>query len=77
LDPAMVVLVQPKVNTKSKLKDKDGNKWTQKVIFPDDGHILRTASTAVLVAIDPDDNNGKKASKPLCDRSAGQRGRGQ
>jgi hypothetical protein len=38
----------------------DSNKWTQKVIFQDDGHILRTASTAVLVAIDPDDNNGKK-----------------
>lgn len=60
LDPVMVVLVQPKANTKSKIKDKDGNKWTQKVIFQDDGHILRTASTAVLVAIDPDENNGKK-----------------
>jgi hypothetical protein len=60
LDPVMVVLVQPKVNTRSKIKDKDSNNWTQKVIFQDDGHILRTASTAVLVAIDPDDNNGKK-----------------
>lgn len=29
-------------------------------MFQDDGHILRTASTAVLVAIDPDENNGKK-----------------
>ncbi|GFF51493.1 hypothetical protein IFM58399_09082 [Aspergillus lentulus] len=60
LDPVMVVLVQPKANTESKIKDKGGNKWTQKVIFQDDGHILRTASTAVLVAIDPDENNGKK-----------------
>ncbi|CBF74905.1 hypothetical protein AN4005.2 [Aspergillus nidulans FGSC A4] len=60
LDPVMVVLVQPKANTKSKSKDMDRNKWTQKVVFQDDGHILRTASTAVLVAIDPDENNGKK-----------------
>ncbi|KAJ5489528.1 hypothetical protein N7539_004418 [Penicillium diatomitis] len=58
LDLVMVMLVQPRGDTNSKDKSKDH--WTQKVIFQDDGHILRTASTAVLVAIDPDMNKGKK-----------------
>ncbi|KAF7714533.1 Uncharacterized protein PECH_008424 [Penicillium ucsense] len=54
LDPVMVMLVQPRGDTNSK------DPWTQKIIFQDDGHILRTASTAVPVAIDPDANKGKK-----------------
>jgi hypothetical protein len=61
MDPPMVWLVQPKTNTsrgESGSKDQEG--WTQKLIFQDDGHILRSASTAVLVAIDPDTNMGKK-----------------
>jgi hypothetical protein len=32
----------------------------QKLLFQDDGRIVSTASTAVLVAIDPDENENKK-----------------
>ncbi|KAE8154847.1 hypothetical protein BDV25DRAFT_147095 [Aspergillus avenaceus] len=60
LDPVMVWLVQPKAGAATKSKDKRGGKWTQSLIFQDDGHVLRTAATAVLVAIDPDENQGKK-----------------
>lgn len=63
LDPPMVWLVQPKTIVPDSAPKKDGKnqgRWTQKLIFQDDGHILRTASTAVLVAIDPDVNMGKK-----------------
>ncbi|KAI1411057.1 hypothetical protein F5Y13DRAFT_66147 [Hypoxylon sp. FL1857] len=52
LDPAMVWLVQP--TTKGK------QKWTRRLIFQDDGRIIRTASTAILVAVDPETNDGKK-----------------
>ncbi|KAI1374463.1 hypothetical protein F4677DRAFT_455459 [Hypoxylon crocopeplum] len=60
LDPAMVWLVQPAANADSSVAVKASAKWTKKLIFQDDGHIIRTASTAVLVAIDPDTNDGKK-----------------
>ena len=33
---------------------------TQKLLFQDDGKMVSTASTAVLVAIDPKENGGKK-----------------
>ena len=42
---------------------------TQKLLFQDDGNIVSTASTAVLVAIDPKKNVGKKlgcSSRGLC-----------
>ncbi|MCJ1401531.1 hypothetical protein MMC11_004746 [Xylographa trunciseda] len=51
-DPVMVWLVQP--------EGKGKVEWSQKLIFQDDGKALRSASTAVLVAIDPADNGGKK-----------------
>ncbi len=36
------------------------DKWEKKVIFQDDGELLKSASTAVLLAIDPAKNGGKK-----------------
>ncbi|KAK6074968.1 serum paraoxonase arylesterase family protein [Seiridium cupressi] len=59
-DPIMVWLVQPAEGSGSTKTSKKDDKWTQKLIFQDDGNLLRTAATAVLVAIDPDTNGGKK-----------------
>lgn len=36
------------------------NTWEKRLIFQDDGKTLRSASGAVLVGIDPNDNGGKK-----------------
>lgn len=60
LDPVMVWLVQRKTDSEVAVTGKKGGEWTQKLVFQDDGRILRTASTAVMVAIDPDTNDGKK-----------------
>jgi hypothetical protein len=68
LDSSMVWLVQASEKSgashaqKSAVsaKKSEEGQWKQKLVFQDDGHILRTASTAVLVAIDPDENEGKK-----------------
>jgi hypothetical protein len=57
--PVMVWLVQPTRNVGSESGDSSG-KWRTKLIFQDDGRVVRTASTAVLVAIDPRVNGGKK-----------------
>ncbi|MCJ1281307.1 hypothetical protein MMC26_000626 [Xylographa opegraphella] len=55
-NPVMVWLVQPAATN-----DATGKvEWTQKLIFQDDGKVLRTASTAVLVGIDPAENEGRK-----------------
>lgn len=40
-------------------KDVDGAKMT-KLIFKDDGHAIRSVTTAVIVAIDPATNDGKR-----------------
>ena len=53
-DPSNVWLVQPGG------AGTDSSKWTRKLIFQDDGKTVSTASTAVLVAIDPTENGGKK-----------------
>ena len=55
VDPVMVWFVQPNKNA-----EKDGKKWTTRLIFQDDGKTIRSASAAVLVGIDPKDNGGKK-----------------
>ncbi|KAL9082816.1 MAG: hypothetical protein Q9159_006147 [Coniocarpon cinnabarinum] len=34
--------------------------WTPHLIFQDEGHFVRTATTAVLLGIDPEKNGGKK-----------------
>ena len=55
-NPVMVWLVRPAGTADAKGKPE----WTQTLIFQDDGKVLRSASTAVLVAIDPEENGGKK-----------------
>lgn len=34
--------------------------WEKKLIFQDDGKLMRSAATAVMVAIDPSENGGKR-----------------
>lgn len=60
LDPVMVWLVQPRAdrNLKNNLSDKE--RWSKKLIFQDDGKTIRSTATALLVAIDPAENDGKK-----------------
>ncbi|KAK7733691.1 hypothetical protein SLS53_008158 [Cytospora paraplurivora] len=61
----MVWLVQPIVDpggTATKVDEQTG-RWARKLIFQDDGNVIQTASTAVLVAIDPDTNQGKKQAR--------------
>ncbi|KAG8526311.1 uncharacterized protein KY384_000304 [Bacidia gigantensis] len=42
-------------------RDEKGKKgWEHHLIFQDDGRVIHTASTAVLVAIDPRENEGRK-----------------
>lgn len=50
LDPAVVWFVQPG----------ESGKWKTRAIFQDDGKVIRTASTAVLVGINPRENKGRK-----------------
>lgn len=73
---AMVWLVQPRADVGPTAGTSPGGgqtrPWTQRLIFQDDGNVLQTASTAVLVAIDPDVNQGKKQARlfitgPLAD----------
>lgn len=58
--PVMVWLVQPNQGKGPTEEGDSGDKWTRKLIFQDDGQSIRTASTAVMVAIDPSVNDGKK-----------------
>lgn len=39
---------------------KTGEKWNTTLLFADDGTNLRSASASVLIAIDPEENGGKK-----------------
>ncbi|ROV93890.1 hypothetical protein VPNG_09503 [Cytospora leucostoma] len=70
----MVWLVQPIVDTGETTSRVDGQvgRWARRLVFQDDGNVIQTASTAVLVAIDPDTNQGKKQARlfitgPLAD----------
>lgn len=54
VDPVVVWLAQPSGATKGT------ETWVHTKIFQDDGTTLSTASTAVLVAINPKDNRGEK-----------------
>lgn len=60
--PVMVWLVQPNgaIGSDSWKGKKAREKWSTRLIFQDDGRTLRTASTAVLVAVNPDKNDGRK-----------------
>lgn len=52
LEIADPITQTPKAGERGEVDDTAGViEWTQKLIFQDDGHILRTASTVVLVAI--------------------------
>ncbi|KAK7732685.1 hypothetical protein SLS63_004940 [Diaporthe eres] len=58
--PVTIWLAQPNQGLESARREGHVDKWTRKVIFQDDGQTVRTASTAVMVAIDPSVNDGKK-----------------
>lgn len=62
LDPIMVSKASPKHSKKEEegAVIKNGQKWDVNVIFQDDGHRIRTASTSVLVAIDPKEEEGRR-----------------
>ena len=57
LDPVMVWLVQAKAESGG-LSSKE--KWAKRLVFQDDGRTIRSAATALVVAIDPKGNEGKK-----------------
>ena len=60
----VVWLVQPSTSCDSEARFPDPEaelcEWKQSVVFADDGTTVNTASTGVLVAIDPAENGGKK-----------------
>lgn len=58
--PVMIWLVQPSQNPGQVGREGHEDKWTRKLVFQDDGKTIRTASTAILFAIDPSVNYGKK-----------------
>lgn len=58
--PVTIWLVQPNQGLDPARSGSHIDKWTRKVIFQDGGQTMRTASTAVMVAIDPSVNDGKK-----------------
>jgi hypothetical protein len=62
MDSVMVWLVQHARDSKgAEAKGVDvKDTWTRKLIFQDDGKTIRSAATAVLVAVDPKENDGKK-----------------
>lgn len=41
-------------------RDQSGGSWDKRLLFEDDGHRIRTASCAVLIAIDPATEGGKR-----------------
>lgn len=58
VNPVVVWLVQPSPNTENGKKI-----WTKRIIFQDDGNLISSASTAVLVPIKPSKNGGKKQAR--------------
>ena len=63
-NPSLVWLVQPPGSAdreeRELMRQKPLAEWTQTLIFQDDGRKLNTATTALLVAIPPTENGGKK-----------------
>ncbi|KAL2256358.1 hypothetical protein VTK26DRAFT_1789 [Humicola hyalothermophila] len=55
-EPVMVTYV----TQKKKNEQGSGGKWEKRVLFEDDGSRLRSASAAVLVGIDPAEEDGKR-----------------
>jgi hypothetical protein len=58
LDPVMVWLVRSKPGPQKKRPLKE--QWERRLIFQDGGKVIRSTATALLVAINPEENNGKK-----------------
>ncbi|KAH6606107.1 serum paraoxonase arylesterase family [Trichoderma cornu-damae] len=61
LDPIMVWKASPRSRKEKEegfVNDEQG--WEVDVIFQDDGHRIRTASASVLVAIDPEEEGGRR-----------------
>jgi hypothetical protein len=44
----------------SPLATSSGTSWSRQILFQDDGHVLSTAATGVVLAIPPQENGGKK-----------------
>ena len=44
----------------AEVKGESHKTWEKRVIFADDGYKLRSASSAVMIGINPDENQGKK-----------------
>ena len=63
-NPGLVWLVQPpgsgEREEREVMQHKSPSEWKQTLIFQDDGERLNTATTAVLVAIPPSENKGRK-----------------
>jgi hypothetical protein len=60
LDPVMVWLVQPKPSQNSENERSSKDRWSKKLIFQDDGKTIRSTATALLVAVNPAENDGRK-----------------
>lgn len=60
LDPVMVWFVQRREACKAETGQGMKYKWNKRLIFQDDGRTIRSTATAVLLAIDPVENGGKK-----------------
>lgn len=63
-NPTIVWLVQPSPRPDEPRAPEDKTQgWTKKIVFHDDGKLSTSASVAVLVAIDPATNGGKKQAR--------------
>lgn len=60
LDPVMVWIVQRSEANKIGTENSLQTKWNKKLIFQDDGRTIRSTATAVLIAIDRQENGEKK-----------------
>ncbi|KAL9081221.1 MAG: hypothetical protein Q9157_000196 [Trypethelium eluteriae] len=58
-DPVVVWMVRAQTEDGQRM-DEEARRWNRTVIFRDDGHSVSSASTALVVAIDPRDNEGRK-----------------
>jgi hypothetical protein len=61
VDPSVVWHVSRSESKDKKEKEKEaGDGWTRRIVFQDDGETLSSASTAVILPIDPATNEGRK-----------------
>jgi hypothetical protein len=61
VDPSVVWHVSRSESKDKKEKEKEaGDGWTRRIVFQDDGETLSSASTAVVLPIDPATNGGRK-----------------